>query len=266
MKKIVSILLVVTCLFTAMIFPNTASAENEYKILFKNEEVTDTEGLLNLYKAQERVKTYNALMENKNLPLTETEENPNQITVGQILEAREYNDGRKEYTAAVTGISAIKDGKLLSSAEIYREALQKSGQSGSVVVRSKVYVTFYYEYGLFVRLDKISATLTNKGFSDYVNMRLIYGVSLDFGYYEYEDTQVFPGMMLNNEYSLPNSAYPKYIRIDHIPDQIAGHCYVYVNRKVETEDDAPAPLWSPNIHIKFISPEIRDFCYSFLPY
>ena len=39
MKKIVSILLVVTCLFTAMIFPNTASAENEYKILFKNEPI-----------------------------------------------------------------------------------------------------------------------------------------------------------------------------------------------------------------------------------
>ena len=134
-----------------------------------------------------------------------------------------------------------------------------------MVVRLKAYVTFYYQDGLFVRLDKISGTLTNKGFSDYVNMRLAYGVSLDFGYYEYEDTQVFPGMMLNNEYSLPNSAYPKYIRIDHIPDQIAGHCYVYINREVEDPKVTPSPAWKPDIHIKFISAEIRDFCYSFLP-
>ena len=265
MKKIVSILLVVTCLFTAMIFPNTASAENEYKILFKNEEVTDTEGLLNLYKAQERVKTYNALMENENLPLTETEVEPNQITVGQILEAREYNDGRKEYTAAVTGISAIKDGKLLTAAEIYDEALQESGQSGSVVVRLKAYVTFYYEYGMYVRLDKVSVTLTNKGFSDYVNAKLVYGVMLDFGYYTYGDERTLNGMMLNNEYSLINSAYPQYIRIDHFPpDQMSGGCDVYINRDIEPGEFGYQR--NPDIRIDFISPEIRDFCYSFLPY
>lgn len=264
MKKIVSILLVVTCLFTAMIFPNTASAENEYKILFKNEEVTDTEGLLNLYKAQERVKTYNALMENKNLPLTETEEDPNQITVGQILEAREYNDGRKEYTAAVTGISAIKDGKLLSSAEIYDEALQESGQSGNVVVRSKVYVTFYYEYGMYVRLDKVSATLTNKGTLDFVNARLVYGVILDFGVtWEREEKDV--GMALNTEHSLYNTKYPYYIRIDHFPpDQMSGGCDIYINRPAEGEE-VPLPSRNPDIRIDFNSLEIRDFCYSFLP-
>ncbi len=264
MKKIVSILLVVTCLFTAMIFPNTASAENEYKILFKNEEVTDTEGLLNLYKAQERVKAYNALMRNENLPLTETEEDPNEITVGQILEAREYKNGRKEYTAAVSGISAIKDGRLLTAAEIHNEAFQESGQLGSVVVRLKAYVTFYYEYGMYVRLDKVSVTLTNKGFSDYVNAKLVYGVILDFGCYEYRDDKDVRGMMLNNEYSLFNTEYHNYIRIDHFPpDQMSGGCDVYINRDIE-----PGKFGyqrNPDIRIDFISLEIRDFCYSFLP-
>ena len=248
-----------------MIFPNTASAENEYKVLFKNEEVTDTQGLLNLYQAQKRIKTYNTLMGNENLPLTETEKDPNQITVGQVLEAREYTDGRKEYTAAVSGISAIKDGNLLSAAEIYNETFQESGQSGSVVVRLKAYVTFYYQDGLFVRLDKVSATLTNKGFSDYVNMRLVYGVILDFGYYTYNDERTLNGMMLNNEYSLPNSKYPKYIRIDHFPaDQMSGGCDIYINRPVEGEN-VPLPSRNPDIRIDFNSLEIRDFCYSFLP-
>lgn len=248
-----------------MIFPNTASAENEYKILFKNEEVTDTEGLLNLYKAQERVKTYNALMENENLPLTETEEDPNQITVGQILEAREYNDGRKEYTAAVTGISAIKDGKLLTAAEIYNEAFQESGQLGSVSVRLKVYVTFYYEYGMYVRLNKISATLTSKGTLDFVNARLLYGIMLDFGYYNYEEERISK-LDLNTELTLYNSKYYQYFRIDHFPpDQMSGGCDIYINRSVEGKE-VLRPLRNPDIRIDFISPEIRDFCYSFLPY
>lgn len=264
MKKIVSIFLVLTFLFTGMIFPNTASAENEYKVLFKNEEVTDTQGLLNLYQAQKRIKTYNTLMGNENLPLTETEKDPNQITVGQVLEAREYTDGRKEYTAAVSGISAIKDGNLLSAAEIYNEALQKSGQSGSVVVRSKVYVTFYYQDGLFVRLDKVSATLTNKGTLDFVNARLVYGVILDFGVIAERDEKDV-GMALNTEYSLPNSKYPKYIRIDHFPaDQMSGGCDIYINRPVEGEN-VPLPSRNPDIRIDFNSLEIRDFCYSFLP-
>lgn len=134
-----------------------------------------------------------------------------------------------------------------------------------MVVRLKAYVTFYYQDGLFVRLDKVSATLTNKGTLDFVNARLVYGVILDFGVIAERDEKDV-GMALNTEYSLPNSKYPKYIRIDHFPaDQMSGGCYVYINREVEDPKVTPSPAWKPDIHIKFISAEIRDFCYSFLP-
>lgn len=112
---------------------------------------------------------------------------------------------------------------------------------------------------MYVRLDKVSVTLTNKGFSDYVNAKLVYGVMLDFGYYTYGDERTLNGMMLNNEYSLINSAYPQYIRIDHFPpDQMSGGCDIHINHPISGQ--------TPNIRIDFNSPEIRDFCYSFLPY
>lgn len=252
MKKIVSILLVVTCLFTAMIFPNTASAENEYKILFKNEEVTDTQGLLNLYKAQERVKAYNALMENENLPLTETEEDPNQITVGQILEAREYKDGRREYTAAVSGISAIKDGRLVPATTTYTENYGESGQWNMVHVTCKAYISFYYDNSMFAKLHKVGTTLNNKSMADSVTIRHAYKIVQGFGsVVDCRDEETFTPT-LHVERILVNNKYSGYTRVDHnIQDAVTAACEVKINGVKYFE-------------IQLMCEEIRDFCFEFM--
>lgn len=250
MKKLVSILLIVVFMFASFVFP--ATAEEEYTVLFKNDEVTSVDGLLSLYKAQKKVEKYDAILENKEL---EEAEDSDQIIVGQIVEARQYKDGKKAYVASLSGVSVMQDGELLRATDMYNGNYGESGQSGNVSVRLKVYVTFYYDSGMRVRLDKVSATVTNKGSLDIVSVALKYGITLGFGSEIHDGRKEIDNLGLNIESVLYNTKYSKYIIIDRIQDQMSAACVVNVTG-----------TYNSSFAIDVLSAEIRDFCYSFLPY
>ena len=264
MRKSLSILLTAVLLFAGMIFPGTAAAEENYTVLFTADEVTDIDGLIALYHAQEQVKQYDALMKNQSVIEESSEEDS--ILVGQILEAREYDNGRKEYTAAMSELSLTEEEAEAARSSPYTGNFGKNGSYSSVIVTLKVYLTFYYgtgssDAGMQVRLDKISATLKNKGTFDTVNVDFRFTIVKDFGAtLEARDDKQVSNIGLNVEAFLKNTKYEKFIRVDHMPDQIAAACDIYVNIPIP---DEPPPY--PHKTIDINSYEIRDFCYSFLP-
>lgn len=239
---------------TTIIYPTTVTAKEEYDILFKNEEVTDIDGLMTLYQAQEKVKKYNSLINNdtNNANLNFFGEETNRITVNQILEARKYDDGRIVYTGTTSGISAIEDNKLLSSSEIYK-SLSKSSSWSMVSVVFKIYFTFYIQDAdVYVRLESISSKLVNKSSVDFVKIEQMYKIGHGFGGAGFwTDTQTLSPPTLQFEHIFTNRQYLGFTMVSRLADYITTGCKVYVNGDYKFE-------------IKFISAEISEFCYDFV--
>ena len=265
MRKSLSILLTAVLLFAGMIFPGTAAAEENYTVLFTADEVTDTDGLIALYHAQEQVKQYDALMKNQSVIEESSEEDS--ILVGQILEAREYDNGRKEYTAAMSELSLTEEEAEAARSSPYTGNFGKNGSYSSVIVTLKVYLTFYYgtgsNTGMQVQLDKISATLKNKGTFDTVNVDFGFTIFKDYGAtLDVRDDKQVSNIGLNVESFLENTEYEEFIHAadqwsDQMPDQLSAECDIYVNRSFSSTPQA-------KIEIDFL--EIRDFCYDFFLY
>ena len=235
MKRIISIFLVMTLAGILFVSGSLVSADESYTVLYVNEEITDISQLLQMYaweqKASQQVMTCSLLDDTTD---------DDSIVVPQVLECREYEDGRLEYLVSATNISAYEEGgEVVPLASTYG-TYSPTYSSGLTYVTVNVRYLYYTENGQrYASISAVSATVNNKASADTVNIALRYYLFKDLGLtQEWKDSKLVNSAVVGQKYTLsnPNSG-SSYILMSGGSEGLSAGAFISVNDPIVIVDD-----------------------------
>lgn len=254
MKKVLSLIFVISILLS--LFTIRISAEEPYRVLYKNEEITDIEGLSRLYHYRKNA-SQAPVVGNMAAALSDQPDGEDtKIMVDQILECRQYKDGHTEYEAVVTGISAVEDGVLLSS-ETLLDNIVKGAYKGAVAVSFTGKFVFYiYSGDIYFKFISVSTKLNNKGSSDVVNIFQRMNVQYDFGATLVVDKyDTYNAVRIGDTNTIYDNGTSKYIPVNRYLATVNSGCLVYINCAASDKN-------SPAMEIMLTQNDYADYIFA----
>lgn len=172
-----------------------------------------------------------------------------QISVQQVLECREYQDGMKEYETAFTGLTAYENGAALTAAQTI-DTMSKSYSYNLLYVTMSGKIIYYISGGdFYTNLLSVSA-FVNKGSSDTVDIRLAFVIAAGFGSEgEWKANMPLYSVSSGKTYTLYNQTGSKPIAVTRYQNIMEFGCYVYLHGREEQE-------------VKFITAQICEYIQS----
>ena len=237
MRKLLSILLATALCFSVLSFHGTVSAGETYRVLYRNEEVTDRQKLIEMYRWQKRACDFPVTGERAlALASEKTTEDDTQISVQQVLECREYQDGVKEYETAFTGLTAYENGTALTAAQTI-DTMSKSYSYNLLYVTMSGKIIYYISGGdFYTNLLSVSACVNNKSAADTVNLKLAFTIAAGFGsegdWYDHDEIY---SAVSGKTYTLYNQTGSTPVAVTRYQNVMEFGCYVFLNSPI-TED------------------------------
>ena len=246
-KQNILLIFLIVCVFISSSHM-VSSAEEPYRILYQSEEITDTTRLIEMYCWKRK----SALFPTTGISATEmvgkqTEKNNASICVEQVLECREYKDGKREYEVAVMQLAAYENGKALS-VETTVDTLNRSYSNNLLYVTMSGKIVYYIENSdYYVQLLSVSSVVNNKSVADSVSLKLAFTIAAGFGGEgEWNDsTSVFPAVQ-GETYVLYNSKGAPPVAVTRYQNVMEFGCYVFLNGREVQE-------------IKYNTAQIREY-------